>query len=79
MEQTKESNWDRLCRESREMDKDQLIKRLLMQMAKMRNRNQRNVPLWSFVGEATNHGSGYSSAICHIYGVDSDTGKELPA
>lgn len=73
-----ENNWDRCIRLAREQDKDELIKDLLMQIAKMRKRRERSTPLWSFVREATNHGAGVSCGICTVYGVDSDTGDAIP-
>lgn len=72
-----EDNWTKCKRMARELDRDELIRNLLMQIASMRRPRERNVPLWSFVGEATSHGSGVSSAVCFIYGVDSTTGKVI--
>lgn len=70
-----EDNWTRCQRLAREIDKDDLIRSLLVQIANMRTRAQKSFPLWSFVGEATSHGSGVSTAICYVYGVDSESGK----
>lgn len=72
-----ENNWDMCLRMAREQDKDELIKNLLMQIAKMRKRRGRSAPLWSFVSGATSHGSGVSCGICAVYGVDSDTGMAV--
>lgn len=73
-----EDNWTRCQRLAREIDKDMLIRALLMQIAKMRKPRDR-FPLWSFVGDATSHGSGVSSAICSIYGIHGDSGKPVCA
>lgn len=70
-----EDNWTMCKRLASEIPKDELIKMLLKQIASMRKRNPS--PLWSYVGEATSHGSGVSAAICVVYGVNSNTGKDL--
>lgn len=73
--QQPEDNWARCQRLAREIDKDELIRSLLLKIAQMRKPRDRNLPLWSYVGEATNHGSGVSGAICRVYGVDADSGN----
>jgi hypothetical protein len=76
---TLEDNWTRCQRLAREIDRDVLIRALLMQIAKMRRPRDKSVPLWSFVGEATSHGSGVSSGICSVYGVNSCSGEPICA
>ncbi len=71
-----ETNWERCQRLAREIDKDDLIRQLLTHIA--RTRRPKRLPLWSFVGEATMHGSGVSCGICAVYGLDSDTGATHP-
>lgn len=71
-----EDNWSRCLRLAREIDKGELIQCLLLKIAEMRKPRERSIPLWSFVGDATSHGSGVSCAICAVYGVDSDTGRK---
>ncbi len=72
-----EDNWSMCLRLAREQDKDELIHKLLMQIAKMRNPRDRHGPLWSYVGQATNHGSGVSCGICTVYGVNSHSGDPV--
>lgn len=76
MSEAPETNWDRCKRLAREIDKDTLIQQLLAQIGKMRKKTEKSIPLWSFVGEATMHGSGVSSAICEVYGVNSSSGAK---
>jgi hypothetical protein len=70
-----EDNGTRCLRLAGELDKDELIGLLLVKIAKMRKPRDRTLPLWSIVGEVTNHGSGVSSAICTLYGVNPDWGN----
>src|SRR4051812_19217029 len=76
-----EDNWTMCQRLARETNKDYVIQSLLVQIARMRKRNEKSLPLWSFVGAATSNGSGLSCAICSVYGVNSDSGeivREIP-
>ncbi len=61
---------------AREEDKGELINCLLRKIAEMRKPREKSIPLWSFVGDATSHGSGVSCAICEVYGVNSTTGED---
>ena len=74
-----DSNWEMCERLAREMDKDKLIRCLLKQVARMRKPRQKSTPLWSFVGDATSHGAGVSTAICNVYGVNSHSGEDREA
>lgn len=68
-----------MCRRlAKEYEKDVLIHQLLIKIAFMRKRNERTIPFWSFVKDATGNGSGVSAAICNSYWVDPDTGKPIP-
>lgn len=62
-----EPNYDYCLRYARGIDKDDLIRCLLAQIATMRKRSEKNLPLWSFVGAATSHGCGISTAIVEVY------------
>ena len=62
-----ESNWDYCMRRARDINKDELIKSLLRQIQSMAKKRRDRFPLWSYVGEATNHGCGISSAIVEVY------------
>ena len=79
MSEGTEDNWTMCQRLAREIEKDVLVRALLMQIAKMRRPRDKSVPLWSFVGEATSHGSGVSCGICSVYGVNSHTGEPICA
>lgn len=70
-----ETNWHRCERLAREIDKDKLIRALLIQIGKMRKKNERRNPLWGFIADAIGHGSGVSAAVCVVYGVDADSGN----
>jgi hypothetical protein len=74
-----EDNWTRCERLAREIPPAEIIRQLLLQIHRMRKRADKGLPLWSFVGEATNHGSGVSAAICSVYGINPDSGVEAPA
>jgi hypothetical protein len=65
-----EDNWDYCLRVAAAMDKDSLIRDLLVQIEKMRTPKSNPPPLWSYVAEATCHGCGYSSAIVYVYYPD---------
>ena len=62
-----ESNWDMCIRKAKLIDKTLLIQCLLKQIEAMGKRGRMKVPLWSYVGEATSHGCGISTAIVNLY------------
>jgi hypothetical protein len=66
-----ESNIDYCKRYAETIDKESLIRCLLHQIKKMRPKRDR-CDLWSYVGEATSHGSGISSAIVDLYAKDAE-------
>jgi hypothetical protein len=62
-----ETNWEFCQRVAAAKDPKKLVTELLRYIHTHRKRADKNVPLWSFVGEATNHGSGVSCAIVDLY------------
>jgi len=67
-----ESNWDYCNRFAKQLDKDKLIHDLIGQIDKMRLRSGiwRGYPLWSLIGDATTHGSGFSGEIERVYYIE---------
>jgi len=64
-----ETNMDFCRRWAKSIDKDTLIRQLLRQIEAMERRRRvgSRQPLWALIGEATDHGSGVSSAIVELY------------